>query len=100
MPEHEPQQIAIMRRLVELPGGVGRTNAASNALSNWVGIALVAMGVVVAIATGLRFYFYAAEYRRQHQPPYCHDPILGPFFAAMVMVFGVALLVILLVAAG
>jgi hypothetical protein len=48
---------------------------------------------------GLRFYFYGAEYGRQHQPPYCHGPILGPFFAAMVMVFGVAPLVILLVAA-
>jgi putative membrane protein len=88
MPEHEPQQIAIMRRLVELsaertylnsertlsvwvrtalelmvlglavdrfrlimaelPGDVGRTSAASNALSNWVGIALLVILLVAA----------------------------------------------------
>ena len=56
-------------------------------------------GVAMAFATGLRFYLYGVAYRRQHQPPYYHNPALGPFFAAMVMVCGVALLVILVVAA-
>ena len=70
-----------------------------DAISNWTGIALVALGVAMAFATGLRFYLYGVAYRRQHQPPYYHNPSLGPFFAAMVMVCGVALLVILVVAA-
>lgn len=69
-----------------------------DALSNWIGIALVALGIAMAFITGLRFYLYGVAYRRQHQPPDYHHPVLGPFFAVMVMLCGVALLVILAVA--
>lgn len=86
--------------VVELPAGPGTAAHHSNTASNWVGVALVALGVIMAIATGLRFYAYAAAYRRQHhRPPDYHAPVLGPFFAAMVAVFGVAVLVVMVVVA-
>lgn len=83
--------------VVELPVGPGDAAHHSNTASNWVGVALVALGVAMAVATGLRFYAYAAAYRRQHRPPDYHAPVLGPFFAAMVAVFGVAVLVVMVV---
>ena len=135
MPEKEPEQLTIMRELVELsaersymnaertlsvwvrtalglmilglavdrfrmvvlelPNGAERTSPYSNAISDWVGIALVALGVVMALATGLRYYAYTVAYKRHHRPPYYHHPALGPFFALMVVVFGVGVLVIL-----
>lgn len=85
--------------LFEIPNGSGGNAHYSDAVSSWIGIALVALGVAMAFATGLRFYLYGVAYRRQHQPPYYHNPALGPFFAAMVMVCGVVLLVIMVVAA-
>jgi uncharacterized membrane protein YidH (DUF202 family) len=67
------------------------------AWSDWGGIALVALGVLMAVATGLRFLAYARAWRRQHELPPHHGPFLAPFFALMVAVFGVALLVIMLI---
>lgn len=135
MPEKEPEQITIMRQLVELsaersymnaertlsvwvrtalglmilglavdrfglvvvslPASAELTGHYSDAISDWVGIALVALGVAMVVTTGVRFYAYSVAYRRQHQPPYYHNPILGPFFALMAAIFGVAVLVIL-----
>lgn len=85
--------------VVELPIGPGQTTHHSNTASNWVGVALVALGVLMAVTTGIRFYAYSAAYRRQHRPPDYHAPVLGPFFAAMVAVFGVAVLVVMVVVA-
>ena len=85
--------------VVELPVGSGQPSYHSNAVSNWVGVALVAAGVVVALMTGLRFYAYAAAYLREHRPPYYHTPILGPFFATMVGVFGLVVLIVMVVIA-
>lgn len=85
--------------VVELPVGSGNAAHHSNVASNWVGVALVALGVIMAIATGLRFYAYAAAYRREHRPPDYHAPVLGPFFAAMVAVFGVAVLIVMVAVA-
>jgi len=79
-----------------LPAGPERMGHYPNTISNWVGVALVALGVAMAVATGVRFYVYAVAYRRQHRPPYFHGPILGPLFALMAAVFGIALLVILI----
>jgi len=85
--------------VVELPTGPGQTSHHSDVISNWVGVALVALGVAMVLATGLRFYVYSAAYRRQHRPPEYHAPILGPFFASMVAVFGMAVLVVMVVVA-
>ncbi|MGH7226413.1 MAG: hypothetical protein ACRELF_24625, partial [Gemmataceae bacterium] len=85
--------------LFEITNGPGGHVHDPDAVSNCIGIALVALGIAMAFITGLRFYLYGLAYRRQHQPPDYHHPIVGPFFATMVMVCGVALLVILIVAA-
>lgn len=86
--------------VVELPTGPGPISHHSNAISNWVGVALVALGIAMAIATGVRFRAYTAEYVRHHKPPFHHHPALGPFFTLMVAVFGVAVLIVMIVIAS
>jgi putative membrane protein len=83
--------------LRRLPMNPARIHVYSNDLSNWGGLALVALGVVMALTTGARFLAYAAVYRREHQLPWYHGPFLAPFFAFMVAIFGVGLLVIMFV---
>jgi uncharacterized membrane protein YidH (DUF202 family) len=67
-------------------------------LSDWTGIGLVLLGVVMVAATGLRFLAYARAWRRQHQPPPYHGPYLAPFFAITVALFGIVLLTIMMTA--
>jgi hypothetical protein len=64
-------------------------------VSEWTSIALVLLGVVMVVSTGLRFLAYARAWQRQHEPPAYHGPYLGPFFAMMVALFGVVLLIIM-----
>jgi uncharacterized membrane protein YidH (DUF202 family) len=67
-------------------------------VSTWTSIGLVLLGVVMVLATGLRFYAYARAWRRRHRPPPFHGPYLAPFFAMMVALFGIVLLAIMLTA--
>lgn len=67
-------------------------------VSGWTSIALVLLGVVMVAATGLRFLAYARDWRRRHEAPVHHGPYLASFFAAMVAVFGIVLLVIMITA--
>jgi uncharacterized membrane protein YidH (DUF202 family) len=64
-------------------------------VSEWTSIALVLLGVVMVVATGLRFLAYARAWQRQHELPAYHGPYLGPFFAMMVALFGAMLLIIM-----
>lgn len=64
--------------------------------SAWGGALLVGVGVLMALTTGIRFLAYAVAYRRDHKVPVHHGPYLAPTFALLVVVFGIALLVILL----
>ncbi len=64
--------------------------------STGVGVGLVALGVLMALLTAGRFLSYAAHYRRHHEVPHRHGPFLAPFFAALVAIFGIALIVLLL----
>jgi uncharacterized membrane protein YidH (DUF202 family) len=64
--------------------------------SQWTGIALVLLGVVMVAATGLRFFAYARTWRRRHEAPPYHGPYLASFFAIMVALFGIVLLVIMM----
>jgi uncharacterized membrane protein YidH (DUF202 family) len=67
-------------------------------VSEWMSIALVLLGVLMVATTGLRFLAYALAWQRQHELPPYHGPYLGPFFAMMVALFGVMLLVIMMAA--
>jgi putative membrane protein len=71
----------------------GRLDA--NELSSWGGGALIALGVLMAVSCGSRFFAFSVAYRRKHQLPPHHGPYLGPVFAALVALFGIALLVVL-----
>jgi putative membrane protein len=67
--------------------------------STWTCIALVALGVVMALATGIRFTVYARSWLGHHRLPPHHGPFLAPFFAIAVAVFGIVLLAITVIAA-
>ena len=67
-------------------------------VSEWTSIALVLLGVVMVVTTGLRFLAYARAWQRQHELPAYHGPYLGPFFAMMVALFGIMLLIIMITA--
>lgn len=73
--------------------------AALETASTWTCMALVALGVLMVLATGIRFIGYARNWRSQHRFPAHHGPFLAPFFALAVALFGVVLLVIMAVAA-
>lgn len=65
-------------------------------LSGFTGIALVALAVLMAASAGLRFMGYAADYREKYSMPAYHGPYLAPIYALMVVLFGSALFVVLL----
>lgn len=66
-------------------------------VSMWVGAILVGLGVVMAVAMGIRFLMYAALYRHHHPWPVAHGPYLAATFDFLVAVFGIALLVVVFV---
>lgn len=68
----------------------------SNDLSSGSGLALVALGVLMAASAGLRFMAYAADYRKKYSLPAYHGPYLAPIYALMVVLFGIALFLVLL----
>lgn len=80
--------------LREQPQVGGHQLAHPDTISMWVGAILVALGVVMAVAMGIRFLAYAALYRRHHPWPVAHGPYLAASFDLLVAVFGVALLVV------
>ena len=66
-----------------------------NAVSSWTCIALVLLGVIMVLATGIRFFAYARTWSRQHQLPPHHGPFMATTFAGMVALFGIILLAIM-----
>lgn len=91
--------LAIDRFGLMLVGNAGSVHGLLlDRVSTWTSIGLVLLGVFMVMATALRFLAYARAWQRQHQPPAHHGPYLAPFFAMMVGVFGVVLLVIMVAA--
>jgi len=69
-----------------------------NPLSTLGGAILVAMGVLVLLATGFRFLAYGLRwYRVNPRHVWYHTPWLAFSFAMLMAVFGIALLVVLCV---
>lgn len=79
--------------LLQNHGGGGPGGRASDL----AGVALVALGVLMAVVPSVRFGRYSAAYRRTHALPHHHGPFMAPVFAALVALFGVVLLMLLLV---
>ena len=78
--------------------GRGHLNAIE--LSSWGGGALIVLGVLMAVICGVRFLVFSLAYRRMRRLPPHHGPYLGPVFAALVALFGIALIVVLKVFTG
>ncbi|MGH8146324.1 MAG: DUF202 domain-containing protein [Rhodanobacteraceae bacterium] len=66
-------------------------------LSSLTGAALVAFGILMVLATGFRFLFYARDWRRRHLPVRLHGPYLAFSFAMLTALFGIGLLMLMLV---
>jgi putative membrane protein len=81
--------------LRQMPASQVHGHLSSNDLSSWGGGALIGLGVLMAVCSGSRFFAFSIAYRRVHQLPPHHGPYLGPVFATLVALFGIALLVIL-----
>jgi len=73
----------------------GRGHLDPHELSSWGGGALIVLGIAMAVSCGYRFLVFSIAYRRMHRLPAHHGPYLGPVFAALVALFGIALLVVL-----
>ncbi|MEO6969114.1 MAG: DUF202 domain-containing protein [Rhodanobacteraceae bacterium] len=69
-------------------------------LSTLGGVILVALGVLMALATGIRFLMYARAYRCEFQVPLRHGPSLAFAFAMGVAIIGAALLIALFLVTG
>lgn len=61
------------------------------------GAALVAFGIVMALASGIRFFAYAVDWQRRHVLMRFHGPYLAFSFAMLTALFGIGVLVLLLV---
>jgi putative membrane protein len=81
--------------LRQMPQTQFRGHLTTNDLSSWGGGALIALGVLMVVSSGSRFFAFSLAYRRLHRLPARHGPYLGPVFAALVALFGIALLVVL-----
>lgn len=81
--------------LRQIPLTQARGQLTTRDLSSWGGGLLIAFGVLMAVSTGARFFAFSVAYRRAHHLPAHHGPYLGAVFAALVTLFGIALLVIL-----
>jgi uncharacterized membrane protein YidH (DUF202 family) len=69
-----------------------------NPLSTLGGVILVALGVVMLLATGFRFLAYGLKwYRLNPRRVWYHTPWLAFSFAMAMAAFGIALLVVLIV---
>jgi uncharacterized membrane protein YidH (DUF202 family) len=63
-------------------------------------VALIGLGILMVLVTGFRFLAYAKTWGGRHRFPAYHGPYLAPFFAVMVALFGIAMLVIIGIAAS
>jgi uncharacterized membrane protein YidH (DUF202 family) len=69
-----------------------------DAASAWTSMGLIVLGIVTVLATGIRFWRYALDWRSRHALPPHHGPHLAPFLALMTAVFGIILLAIMIAA--
>ncbi|MGH8191546.1 MAG: YidH family protein [Rhodanobacteraceae bacterium] len=76
--------------------GLSPARAPPHTLSTFGGAALVAFGIVMALACGIRYLAYALHWQREHTLLPWHGPYLAFSFAMMTVAFGIALLAAML----
>lgn len=64
-------------------------------LTHITGIVLVVYSMIMALLFGLRFIAYSKKYQEKYKMPAYHNVWLSSFFAFLVVLFGIPLLVIM-----
>jgi putative membrane protein len=81
--------------LHRLPSEAGADPLYPRMLSTWSGSVLVGMGVLMALAAGLRYLHFAIGYRREQSTDLGPSLDIGAWFALGLAAFGIALIVLL-----
>lgn len=83
--------------LHRLPNGDGHMPLHPRMLSTWGGSALIGMGVVMALAAGVRYLRFALNYHRNGSTSVGHGMMAGAIFAVILGLFGLGLIIALAV---
>lgn len=83
--------------LHQFPAKTSGLHSLLKTLSSWCGVALVALGVLLAAVISIRFIAYDMMFRREHEAPPYHGPWLAPSVAALTAIFGLILLIVMCV---
>lgn len=67
-------------------------------VTSWGAAILIGLGVLITLVAGLRYLAFIIEYRRRHALLLRCGPLLAPMLALLVVVFGLAMLALLLIA--
>lgn len=81
--------------LHRMPSEAGTDQLYPRMLSTWGGSALVGMGVLMALAAGIRYLHFAIGYRRDRNTELGPSLHVGAWFALGLAAFGTALIVLL-----
>jgi putative membrane protein len=81
--------------LHRMPTDAGSDPLYPRMLSTWGGSALVGMGVLMAMAAGVRYLHFAMGYRREHSTELGPSLHIAAWFALGLAMFGIALIVLL-----
>ncbi len=81
--------------LHRMPSEVGTSSLYPRMLSTWGGSLLVGMGVLMALAAGIRYLHFAMAYRRQRSTVLGPSLHVGALFSLGLALFGMALIVLL-----
>lgn len=78
-----------------MPGSASHSQIYPRMLSTWGGSILIGMGVVMALAAAIRYARFAWAFHREGVTGVRHGIYVGSAFAALLAVFGTALIVLL-----
>jgi len=81
--------------LHRMPSSPGSMPLYPRMLSTWSGSALVGMGVLMALAAGIRYLHFALAFRRDRSTALGPSLHIGALFALGLAVFGIVLIVLL-----
>jgi putative membrane protein len=81
--------------LHRLPSEAGADPLYPRILSTWAGSVLVGMGVLMALAAGVRYLHFAIGYDREHSTELGPSLHVGAWFSLGLAAFGIALIVLL-----
>lgn len=81
--------------LHSLPLAPGHEALYPRVLSTWAGAILIGMGALMSLAAGIRYLRFAITFHRDGSTPVRHGVMVGAWFAFLLALFGVLLIVLL-----